>query len=340
MKRTGPAAEVAHRSSSFRDPDGAVVEVGGRIFRLVRGPAVDRTRKFLASELCRMLVAERLLVPTWEERGVGSLGVELGIGQEALERGNVGLVLGHEAIWFPSYPHEWPAEMLWEAGRLTLELCDRSLEHGFGLKDATPYNVLFCGPRPVFVDVLSFEPRDPADFVWRAYGQFVRTFLLPLALWRFCGVPPGVVFLSSREGLTPEQAARWLGPIVRLRRPVLTLATVPNWLGRWADRMGEGLYRRRTADPEVARRALRTLFRGLRDQLERLRPPVSTGSGWSRYEEETLRSAPEARRVKHEWVVATLRRRKPETMLDPGLQHRYVRVGCGGAGYPCSGGGP
>lgn len=318
MTRTGLATQVAQRLSSFRDPNGAVVEVGGRIFRLVRGPAVDATRKFLESRLCRTLVEERLLVATWEAQDAGTLGLELGIGQEALEQGNAGLLLEHEAIWFPSYPHEWPAEMLWEAGRLTLELCDRSLEHGFGLKDATPYNVLFCGPRPVFVDVLSFEPRDPTDFVWRAYGQFVRTFLLPLALWRFSGVTPGVVFLSSREGLTPEQAARWLGPVVRLRRPVLTLATVPSWLSRWADRMGEGLHRHRPADPEVAQHALRALFRGLRGQLERLRPRVTTGSGWSRYEEEAQRFAPEARRAKHEWVVTTLRRLEPETVLDLG----------------------
>jgi hypothetical protein len=31
-----------------------------------------------------------------------------------------------------------------------------SLREGFGLKDATPYNVLFRGAQPVFVDLLSF----------------------------------------------------------------------------------------------------------------------------------------------------------------------------------------
>ena len=29
-------------------------------------------------------------------------------------------VFEHERILFPSYPQEWPPEMLWEAGRLTL----------------------------------------------------------------------------------------------------------------------------------------------------------------------------------------------------------------------------
>ena len=47
--------------------------------------------------------------------------------------------------------------MLHAAGALTLELAQGALEEGFGLKDATPYNVLFRGSRPVFVDVLSFE---------------------------------------------------------------------------------------------------------------------------------------------------------------------------------------
>ena len=51
----------------------------------------------------------------------------------------------HERIPFPSFPYEWPPEMLEAAGSLTLDLAEAALEEGFGLKDATPYNVLFRG---------------------------------------------------------------------------------------------------------------------------------------------------------------------------------------------------
>jgi hypothetical protein len=50
------------------------------------------------------------------------------------------------------------------------------------LKDATPYNMPFRGPRPVFVDWLSFERRDRRDPTWPPYAQFVRTFVLPLLI--------------------------------------------------------------------------------------------------------------------------------------------------------------
>jgi hypothetical protein len=72
-------------------------------------------------------------------------------------------IFEHERIPFPSYAHEWPPEMLAAAGTLTLELFRNALPEGFGLKDATPYNVLFRGAQPVFVDVLSFERREPRD---------------------------------------------------------------------------------------------------------------------------------------------------------------------------------
>src|SRR5690606_14594705 len=75
-------------------------------------------------------------------------------------------------VWFPSYPHEWPAEMLHAAGVLTLDLAETLLDEGLGLKDATPLNVLFNGPHPTLVDLLSIEERDPHISNWQALGQF------------------------------------------------------------------------------------------------------------------------------------------------------------------------
>ena len=91
-----------------------------------------------------------------------------------------GNVYEHERIPFPSYPYEWPSEMLAAAGTLTIELARSALADGFGLKDASPYNVLFRGNQPVLVDVLSFEQRDPLHSALMPYAQFVRKFFLPL----------------------------------------------------------------------------------------------------------------------------------------------------------------
>jgi hypothetical protein len=65
------------------------------------------------------------------------------------------LVLEHERVPFVSFPHEWPASMLRDAAlfhtRLFLDLVDS----GLTLKDWHPYNILFDGTEPKFVDFTS-----------------------------------------------------------------------------------------------------------------------------------------------------------------------------------------
>jgi hypothetical protein len=100
--------------------------------------------------------------------------------------------------------------MLESAAALTLDLAEQVLSNGWGLKDATPYNILFQGPRPVFVDVLSFERRDPGDALWSAYAQFVRAFLLPLMANRYSLACLDQIWLAGRDGLEPEQVYRAL----------------------------------------------------------------------------------------------------------------------------------
>ena len=98
--------------------------------------------------------------------------------------------------------------MLHASGLLTLDLALAAFDEGFGLKDATPWNVLFRGPTPVFVDWLSLERRDPHDPTWLPYAQFVRTFLLPLIAHREFNTPLDQIFLSRRDGLEPEDVYR------------------------------------------------------------------------------------------------------------------------------------
>src|SRR5207249_2657747 len=71
---------------------------------------------------------------------------------------DTGLVLEHPRVEFLSYAYEWPFEMLQEAALLQLELCQRAFANGYGVKDATPFNIQFVGGKPLFIDVTSFEP--------------------------------------------------------------------------------------------------------------------------------------------------------------------------------------
>ena len=108
------------------------------------------------------------------------------------------LLLEHPRVFFPSYPWEWTPGQWVAAGELTLELCGQLLREGWILKDATPLNILFDGARPVFIDLLSIERRDPRSPLWLAYGQFARTFLLPLAALQTPRVAPGGYSQSPR----------------------------------------------------------------------------------------------------------------------------------------------
>jgi SAM-dependent methyltransferase len=229
------------------------------------------------------------------------------------------LMLAHEAIPFPSFPAEWPFEMLQAAASLTLEVAERALAHGLGLKDATPYNVLFKGPRPVFVDVLSFEERDPADPVWLPQGQFLRTFLLPLLAEAALEVPLGSLFLTRRDGMEPVQLYRMLSPLNRLRAPFLGSVSLPVWLSGKAEHKGAEMYRpRRLKNEQQAAFVLQSLFRGLRRKLGRagrLRRRAATR--WSDYTS-TCSYDREASEVKSAFVERFLRDSRSARVLDVG----------------------
>jgi len=68
------------------------------------------------------------------------------------------LVLEHERIPFISYSHEWPTAMLKDAALFHVDLYRELGRHGLTIKDWHPYNILFRGAEPVFVDFTSIIP--------------------------------------------------------------------------------------------------------------------------------------------------------------------------------------
>jgi SAM-dependent methyltransferase len=293
---------VAHEQS-FRDPGGFVFPSGSRLLRAVEPSAFETLQEFLASAPARDFTKARQLVATRfpDPR-------EFALKFPADYR-----LAEHERIPFPSFPAEWPQEMLASAGFLTLDLAEQSLAYGWRLKDASPYNVLFRGPSPIFVDVLSFERRDPEDSLWPAYAQFVRTFLLPLlaepsslsALW-----------LAHRDGLEPEQVYRSLSWARLLTNPALTLVTLPTWFAGRA-KMEQSLYRPRRTNPETASFTLGRLFRGLRRNLQRL-SSVHQTSRWSKYLATQTHYNAEQFDAKESFVASILREYRPRRILDVG----------------------
>lgn len=307
-----PVRSPGEPARSFRDPDGCVIRHGGRIVRRTEPAAAEKLRGFLGSPLAKELVEAGHLVATWEieEKDVPSpVRLSPGKGPAAW--------FEHERIPFPSYPYEWSPAMLHAAAALTVDLAVRLQEEGLELKDATPYNVMFRGPRPVFIDLLSIERPEPGDAVWRPYAQFASTFLLPLALARRFGLSLADLLQTNREGIAPDQAWRLLPLGGKIRSPFRELVTIPELLRR-ARLVRESHYAPGGAgDPERARFVRRFLFRRLRRQVKRLAPRRDAKSAWTGYMD-SLSYAPAEFAAKEKFVGA---------VLDGGAA-RVLDVGC------------
>jgi SAM-dependent methyltransferase len=271
-----PSADHPTRVS-WRDPDGFVVKTEGRILRAVVADKFDQTRVLLGSPWFVSLIDQGLVPRTHV----------LASPPASYESVAPMLWLEHEVLEFPCYPHEITALQLHESARLTLRIAILAAEHGWILKDASAWNVLHSRGRPVFVDVLSFERAAPTG-LWIAYGQFVRNFLLPLLLYRKIAMTPQDIFLSHRDGVTPERAYQLLSGFALASVAGLELV----WLPRLFTRSGERLLAAkrpvapRSFDAALALPRLLGTMRRLQRVLERLRPDHSRSQSlWSRYEE-------------------------------------------------------
>ena len=250
---------------SFRDPAGFVFRSDERIFRCVLPHAADNLRTFLQSGIATAWMAERILAPT----SIASDSSTTQIPSNLADQWQAGaILLEHDPIRFTNYPYEWPPEMLHAAAELTLRLACESLAAGFDLKDATPYNIMFDGPRPVFIDVLSFERRDELALLWLPYAQFVRTFIYPLLAARYFGVRVDELLLVHRDGLEPERMFRLCSWWRRWLPPFLGSVTIPAILARRQDQPSVSTHRGK--DPDEAKFVLERWFRRASRLLERM----------------------------------------------------------------------
>lgn len=283
-----------------------MIDDGERVLRVIKSAgAAEDLRAFLETPLAREAARSGRLV---------------GTSPASVDASSMGaaLVVEHERVVFPSYPYEWPPEMLRAAAALTLDLAEEALEIGFGLKDATPYNVLFRGPSPVFIDLLSFERRDPRDATWLAYAQLARTFLLPLLAARRYGIPIAATLGAARDGLEPEQVHRLTGPLEQFFPPLLGLVTLPAWLGRRAAGAESFYAPKLLDDPERARFILKSLFRGCRRSLARVAGgPKLKRSPWMDYADRAALSGGSVG-AKRALVERVLGAGRPAAVLDIG----------------------
>ncbi|HAR98661.1 MAG TPA: SAM-dependent methyltransferase [Syntrophus sp. (in: bacteria)] len=250
--------------SSFRDPDGLVYTLDGALYRQLHAAALPHYRRLMDSGLYAALTGRGWLV---EHREAGP---EMRFDDRAR------LVLAPRPVPFPSYPHEWCFHQLKDAALLTLDIQEEALRRGMVLKDASAHNVLFDGPRPVFIDTGSFETLE-ADRPWAAYRQFCRHFLAPLALMAARDVRLGRLLQLHPDGLPLDLACRLL-PRRTLLRPSLLL----HLHAQSASQRRGAAWTGRSRGRRMGLSALLGLAGHLRGAVARLEPSRS-GSAWSGY---------------------------------------------------------
>jgi len=288
---------AAAPSPTFRDPAGSLSLEDHRAVRSIHPAARDAALEFIRSPFYLQAV----------ERGDMVASV--------VEESPVALRLIHPRVPIPTYPWEWTQSQWLAAAELTITLCQKALADGWILKDATPLNILFIGTRPVLVDVLSFERRDTGSSIWLAYGQYIRTFLLPLLMHRLMGWPLALT-LFKRDGYEPQDLYQALSWPKRLSRAALWPITLPAWLDK------------RTGAPKSApikhqqdaELTAHILHRTLTNLLKQTRRAVTgqSASNWSDYQTTLSHYTPQQGEQKHRWVQQVLEDFHPDTVLDIG----------------------
>jgi len=310
--------------ATFRDPAGSLSFEGDQAVRCIAPSARADVLDFLESPLCQAMQQRGNLIAA------------------AIDDSGPQLILRHPRIPIPTYPWEWtPAQWL-AAANLTLNLCEEAIAAGWILKDATPLNILFLGPRPIFVDILSFERiksarrnparrnpdrRGPNPSIWLAYAQYVRTFLLPLLMDRLLHWPLSLS-IFKRDGLEPAECFAALPWRHRLSRAALWPITLPTLLDRRKSAAAPAKIvapphsatpqkKSRPHDPELTTHILQRTLKNLRRRTLRAAPP-SASSNWSDYPRTLTHYTPQQSQQKLDWVRHALEATHPARVLDIG----------------------
>jgi len=184
------------------------------------------------------------------------------------------------------------------------------------LKDASVYNVQFIGPRPIFIDTLSFARYREGE-PWVAYRQFCQHFLAPLALMSRRDVRLGGLLRLHIDGVPLDLASSLLPRKTRFSFSLLShIHLHARSQARHADDAGEGIVKTIKGKRKVSKLA----FRGIIDSLESAVRKLSWkpgGTEWGEYYGAT-NYTPAAREDKKKRVAEYLSRLSPKLVWDLG----------------------
>lgn len=298
-------------SGSFRDPAGRVYRDGERVVRAISTYGIDEWRAVVETGLLDRLVAQGSVI--------SSQPIDAPAGAAELE--NIAEFVAHPRLPFISYPYEWCFEALKAAALLHLDVHLEALTADVTLVDSSAYNIQFEGPRPIFIDVLSFRPYREGD-LWDGHRQFCEQFLYPLLLEAKVGVSPGPWYRGTLEGITAQDLRRLLPLRQRLSPRIWKHVIAPTMLANLASKKDPVEVGRESARPKLPKVALVAMLRGLRGWIDQLSLP-DQASVWGDYSSATS-YADEGRIAKAAVVGEFVAAVKPRMLWD---------IGCNGGEF-------
>jgi ribosomal protein L11 methylase PrmA len=255
---------------SFRDPSGRIYYVDDRVFRTVTEHAAAEFEFVRDTGLIERLVSEGQLIKS-DVVSADVLG-ETGV--------NSRYVIEHPRLPFISYPYEWSFQALKAAALLHLNVHLVALDTGVTLSDASAYNVQFLGPRPVFIDLLSFRKYKDGE-MWMGHRQFCEQFLNPLLLRSKLGVVHNSWYRGAQEGISTSDLRRLLPWTSKLSLNVLFHVVAQSAFEGSQESIGKK--KKVLATAQFSIDSYRRILLKLRDWIQTLEPADSSKTIWKDY---------------------------------------------------------
>ncbi|KKJ78370.1 hypothetical protein WH95_03505 [Kiloniella litopenaei] len=291
---------------SFRDPAGQVHEIDGRIFRTVTPYGAPAFAKVHATNFLNDLVKTGDLVP-----------YEIVQDPKIIELfPQAEYVLEHKRLNYISYPYEWSFNLLKEAALLHLSIAIQALDKDIVLTDASAYNIQFIGPKPIFIDHLSFKPYTDREY-WVGHRQFCEQFLNPLLLRAKLDVPHNSWFRGTQEGITNEDLSKLLGFHQKLSLNVLSHVVLPARFQTRARNTQRTDTKKISERKGIAKTTYNSLLVQLKKWISTLRPRNTHNSTWGNYAEDNTYND-EENRLKADFITEFIQSTNPDLIYDIG----------------------
>lgn len=214
-----PVEEIQYSALSCADEVGRVFYWQGKVFRGIYPDAAEQVKELFRCGCLDELVHHKLFPKSY-------------ITSYSLD--GFAFIIEHEKLPFITYPHEWSFDMFRDAALTVLTVSEILSKFGWALKDCHPYNLLFYGCRPMYVDLGSFVPR-PSNLGPIIGRDFLQLYIRPLSIWKV-----GNAFLARRiissghEMLTSLSWFLYKVPVLRW----VSVNSAHYWIRAWERFLG------------------------------------------------------------------------------------------------------